>query len=107
MVWGIEMRSMPKDPPYRNQKLRDLAEDAPICFRCMEINDRTVVGCHSNAIEDGHGTGQKAHDLVAACCHRCHQWIDKNWKSGGSEAFYKASYKYTVWLLREGHLVVK
>lgn len=101
------MLSIPKDKPYRNQFLRDIAVEAPICFRCGQSNDGTVVGCHSNAIADGHGTGQKASDLLAYMDRECHRWVDTHWHDGGQEEFYYAAYKSTIWLLKEGYLVTK
>ena len=100
------MRPCPKEVSFRSQALRDLAKEAPICFCCLHVNDGTVVGAHSNAIDDNHVKGQKAHDLLAYVCASCHHGIDSTWKSGGREEFYRAVYKTTVWLLKEGYLKV-
>ena len=62
--------------PFRSQQLRDFARDAPKCFHCDAINDGTVVGAHSNRLEDGKGLGIKSHDLVAYVCKGCHDNID-------------------------------
>lgn len=92
---------------FRSQKLRDLAKEAPICFCCGKANDGTVVGAHSNAIQDGHGAGQKAHDLLAYVCADCHRDIDHHWKTWGRDTFYAACYSSTVWLLQSGYLIVR
>lgn len=91
--------------PYRNQKLRDAAKDVPHCFYCGAINYGQVVGCHSNAIRDGHGVSQKAHDLLLYACDKCHKHFDEHWKEPGVQKdFYKGVYDSTVWLLQEGYL---
>ena len=94
--------------PFRSQKLRDVMQEAPVCFLCMHDNDGTVVGCHSNSIEDGHGMGQKSHDVLAALGSECHKYIDEHWKEPGvREQYYHAVYKTFVWLLQSGQLEVK
>lgn len=82
--------------------------EAPICFRCFRDNDGTVVGCHSNSIYDGHGTAQKAHDLLAYMCNDCHKYVDTHWKQPGvQESFYRAVYESSVWLLSTGGLITR
>lgn len=100
--------AMHKTPPLRLQKLRDAAKDAPKCFSCNRPNDGTVVGCHPNGIKRGHGMGQKAHDVLAYCCHECHAKIDGragNLALSTREIMWlDAFYWSTVWLIQEGIL---
>ena len=105
------MRSMPKDPPYRNQKLRDLAKECPHCMYCGKANDGDVVLAHSNRQRDGKGLGIKSHDMPCFVCKRCHDAIDRRsgtsmW-AGDEREFIRleAVYYSTLWLLKEGHLV--
>jgi len=94
--------------PYRSQIMRDLAQDSPHCFLCKKPNDGTVVGCHSNAISDGHGVSHKSHDLLAFLCDKCHKYIDEHWKEPRvQEDFYHCVYDTTIWLLQGGYLTVK
>jgi hypothetical protein len=98
---------------YRNQKLLDLAKQAPHCMNiaCMAPNSGQVVGCHSNMIKHGKGKSIKAHDIPAYGCNVCHDKIDGR---GGynlprAEAqllFYEMQYMSLLWLLQSGHLKV-
>jgi len=105
------MRSMPKDPPYRNQKLRDLAKECPHCMYCLKDNHGDVVLAHSNHLHDGKGMGQKAHDIPCYLCKDCHDYIDGRKKNFSLETAENirltAVYYSTLWLLKERHLVTK
>lgn len=102
------MPSFPKKAPYRNNRLRELAKESPICTCCGKPNDGTVVGAHSNYLEDGKGTGQKAHDILAYACSDCHRMIDERLTREESRLlFLRGVYNTFLWLLREGHLEVK
>ena len=96
--------------PYRNQKLKDFAKDAPHCMCCGGHNDGTVVGAHSNYLEDGKGMATKSHDLVALLCCKCHSFIDGRDSDLTSlekrMLFYRAWYRTSLWLLETGRLVV-
>ncbi len=97
---------------YRNQWLLDLPGKAhPPCMNCGKRWDETVVACHSNQIEDGHGIGIKAHDIVAFLCSECHAQIDGRRERRGGERrmpyreerlilFYHAVYKTWLWLMQ-------
>ena len=96
--------------PYRNKKLLDLAEHAPCCMYCGDPNHGQVVPCHFNAIKYGKGTGQKAHDIVAYLCDRCHAIADGRMKAAVTDKrdreliLYDGIYRTFLWLLQEGHL---
>jgi hypothetical protein len=94
--------------PIRSQKLRDAAKDAPRCFACQSPNDGTVIGCHPNGLRYGKGMGQKPHDLLAYCCHSCHNLIDGRAGSLNrqerDEMWLDAFYWSTVWLIQSGRL---
>lgn len=97
-----------KEKNYRNRRLLDLAVEAPCCV-CHKGNDGTVVACHSNAIEDGHGMGIKAHDIPCYGCRECHDRIDGRVDKHLSRderylIFYRGVYNSWLWLMREGHL---
>ncbi len=66
---------------YRNRHLLDLARGQPCMIRLDGIcnNDpATVVSCHSNEAEHGHGKSIKAHDVFCAWgCSACHAEIDQ------------------------------
>lgn len=107
------MRPCPKTPAFRCQKLRDLARFAPYCMSCSGGSEGQMVGCHSDALEDGHGAGHKAHDVLAYCCWRCHHLIDGRPEGGPilplaerRAMFYRAAYRTQAWLFQEGHLQV-
>ena len=95
-------------PSYRNQKLRDLASQAPHCMCCWTSKSGQIVGAHSNRIADGKGKGIKAHDLLAYVCQNCHTVIDgPGDKTERHNLFLQAFFNTTLWLLNEGHLEVK
>ena len=101
--------AMPKNPPFRMDKLRQAAKDAPRCFACGNPNDGTVVGCHPPAkLGKGGGMGYKGHDLLAYCCQSCHDIIDN--RTLGPSLLHRdviwldAFYWSTVWLIQEGVL---
>ena len=107
------MRPCPKIPVFRSQTLRDLARLAPYCMSCGGGHEGEMVGCHSDALEDGHGAGLKANDVLAYCCGRCHAQIDGQPEGGPvlslaerRAMFYRAAYRTTAWLLQERHLQV-
>lgn len=101
------LRPMPKDKPYRNQKLRDLARFTPHCMNpwCKKPNDGDVVLCHSNRLEDGHGTSQKASDVPCYCCKKCHDIIDGREPGYGQQERdlirLETTYKSVEWFLKE------
>ena len=98
--------AIPKIKPYRNQKLRDLANGAPCCC-CGKPNDGTVVGAHSNSLEHGKGMGTKSHDILCYCCSGCHRKIDIELTRDEAQLFFlRGVYNTFLWLLQEGHLVV-
>lgn len=106
------MTPYPKNPPFRCQALRELASKCPECQRCGAPNMGQVVGAHSNRLDHGHGAGQKAHDLLAYLCDECHDLVDgRNHaplpRSERERIFLEACYRSTVWLLQDGHLVVR
>ena len=107
------MRSMPKDPPYRNQKLRDLAKECPHCMYCGKANEGDVVLAHSNRQRDGKGMGIKPSDVPCYLCYKCHGIADGRLEPNGwtweerGEIIREAAYYSTLWLLKEGYLVTK
>lgn len=95
---------------YRSQILRDLAQEAPICFSCGRVNDGTVVGCHSNSQVMGKGMGLKADDLLAYACAGCHRVIDGETnpplnRQDREDLWRRAAIASTLWLLESGYLV--
>lgn len=96
---------MPKDPPYRNQKLRDAAKDVPHCMNrnCGAPNVGQIVLAHSNWQADGKGMGIKAHDIPCYLCDRCHKILDEH-AFGTNEMRLAATYNSVLWCLREGIL---
>ena len=105
------MPSFPKEPPFRSQRIRDLAKDCPRCMFCDTPNDGTVVLCHPNGLGMGKGLSQKGHDLGAYGCASCHSLYDgrvKGWSEDEKvNEFYAASWWSMLWLLQNGHLGVK
>ena len=94
--------------PYRNQKLRDLANEAPHCMYCKTPRDGTIVLAHSNLLQHGKGTSQKSQDFPAYVCAKCHREIDgagDKWMR--HEQLMEAGYWSVIWLLESGHLEVK
>jgi hypothetical protein len=95
---------------YREPRLLKFAKDIDCCVLCGSRNRGDVVGAHSNHISDGKGMGTKAHDLVAAVCPTCHDSIDGRnnaWDPLYRDlAFYKGVYKFMLFLLQTGRLVV-
>ena len=94
---------------YRNAKMLALANDAPHCMYCRELNHGHIVGCHSNSIKHGKGMGIKAHDLVAYLCNHCHDIIDGRLgphmsKRDRDAMFYEGAYETVLWLLINNHL---
>jgi len=95
--------------PYRNQKLRDFAKDAPRCMYCLDHNEGQVVLAHSNSLLDGKGMGVKAHDIPAYLCNDCHRRVDEDTdiSSDVKELIrLHATYSSILWLLETGRLVV-
>lgn len=104
-------KPMPKATPYRNPELLALAKQSPRCMSCHEINSGQVVAAHSNSIANGKGTSQKAHDLPAFVCDRCHDVIDgrdgREYTAQERELKHlRAVFQTVVWLLQNGHMVV-
>ena len=105
------MRSCFKVVCYRNPKILEAARRAPHCMYCMGGREGEMVGCHSNEIRHGHGTGHKAHDLVAFLCGHCHDVIDGRPEGGPllprAERvlmFLEAVYNSVLWLLDSGEM---
>lgn len=104
---------IPKQPMIRSPKLLKLAEKCPRCMSCHEENhNRSVVAAHSNSLIAGKGMGQKAHDIPAYVCQRCHSEIDGRDCStmlpeDRELKHLRAVYLSIVWLIQEGHLEVK
>ena len=102
----------PKDSPYRNQALRDLADKAPHCMSCFETNQHQVVLSHSDEGCNHKGMGQKADDVGAYLCPRCHDvcagLVDRELSLQDRQLkWYRAMLKSVVWLLKSGHLTTK
>lgn len=97
--------------PYRNSKLLKLAAKAPRCMICHGGCEGEMVGCHSNYLRHGHGTGIKSHDLVVYACGTCHDLLDgrrKGWDSMQKElAWSDGLFNTFLWLFKSGHLDVK
>lgn len=74
-------RAVPKGQPYRDQALRDMAENRPCLLLVPGIcNHRldTTVACHSNLGEHGKGERRKADDCFTVWgCAACHRWLDQ------------------------------
>jgi len=74
---------IPKNIPYRNRRLLDLAHGINECqIRIPTVcTGYTVEGCepaHSNWAEHGKGAHRKADDcFFAASCHACHAELDQ------------------------------
>ena len=65
---------IPKDPPYRSEKLRRHIASLP----CMHCGKEGETQCsHSNQSRDGRGMSYKSHDYrCAALCVSCHHEVD-------------------------------
>ena len=105
------MRSCFKVITYRNPKILDAARRAPRCMLCGMGREGEMVGCHSNELQDGHGSGHKAHDVVAFLCGNCHSIIDG--RDQGLNVlprqerqfmFLRAVYNSMLWLLETGEM---
>lgn len=70
----------PKDEPYRDRRLLDLAEKQDCLLRIPGVCnfDRdTTVACHGTAVH-GKGAGLKSHDAYSVWgCSSCHAWLDQ------------------------------
>lgn len=101
----------PKNIPYRNQKLRDLAKEVECCQFCFQLSCGGVVLAHSNKLKHGKGRGQKAHDVAMYLGMSCHDLYDGRTPGWGPEhrllCEAKAVYNSFLWLLQNGHLEVK
>lgn len=101
----------PKNIPYRNQKLRDLAKEVNCCQFCKCSLISGVVLAHSNKLKNGKGRGQKAHDIPMYLCQYCHDLYDGRTPGWGTEhklmCEAEAVYNSFLWLLQNGHLEVK
>lgn len=93
---------------FRSRRLLDRANGAP-CANCG-AEDGTTVPAHSNHLEDGKGTGLKAHDLVAHLCYACHNIVDGRvpavTQAERDLIFYRAVYRTVVYNLQNGYLKV-
>lgn len=74
------MSSFFKKTAIRSRAILNAARGEDCTLRvpgvCLNESD-TVVACHSNSHEDGHGKGIKSADIyVAFGCARCHAWLD-------------------------------
>ena len=106
------MISCPKEPLYRNQKIKDLADIVPHCmnYSCWKPRDGTIVMAHPNWLRCGKGRGIKAHDLGAYLCASCHKLLDEDSnvpKIDKEAMFFEASWWSTLWRLQNGYEVVK
>lgn len=72
---------------------------------CCGIEDGTIVGAHSNSSSHGKGRGIKAHDIVAALCHKCHQDFDVNGVATVDD-FLEAVYKTMVYGFNNGIFMI-
>lgn len=99
------------DGKFRSPKLLKLAAKAPHCMMCHGGSEGEMVGCHSNYIRHGHGTGMKAHDLVLFACATCHDLLDgrkPGWDPMQKElAWSDGLFNTFLWLFQSGHLEVK
>lgn len=99
--------------PFRSQTLRDLAAKVPHCMNrdCRAANRGQIVAAHSNESAHGKGLSLKAHDVPAYLCGSCHDLLDGRAghlsREEKSAMFLRAAYASMVWLLREGHLLVR
>lgn len=105
------MTAYPKTPPLRNQKLRDAAQFAPKCFACgCENNYGNMVLAHSNSLSNQKGMGQKADDMPAYMCERCHDLLDGRVQGLTQDEMelmhLKAVYASVKWLIETGRLKV-
>ena len=100
------MPAIPKNTPYRNKKMRQLASECTECMGCGAICEPgSIVGAHSNRQQDGKGMGTKAHDLLAYLCPTCHRYVDGDGdKEVRHNFFLQAVYNTVLWLLKNGHL---
>lgn len=65
---------IPKEVPYRNEKLRRAVASLP-CQNCGL--EGSTQASHSNQLSDGRGIGHKTSDaMLAALCCACHFAID-------------------------------
>lgn len=70
----------PKTTAYRDQALRDMAENRPCLLLvpciCSHRTD-TTVACHSNLSIHGKSLSRKADDVFSVWgCGACHAWLD-------------------------------
>ncbi|MDE3023624.1 MAG: DUF1364 family protein [Pseudomonadota bacterium] len=98
---------------YRNNRIRQAArhEQCTLRFPCCDYGTDTTVWCHSNLLEDGHGTGIKAHDHCGCFgCVSCHDVLDRRiFLEGWSNQeilnrFHQAMKKSWLVLLEKGVL---
>lgn len=101
----------PKDVTYRNAAILDAARHAPHCMNrmCRAPQHGQVVGCHSNSLRHGKGTGHKAHDLVAYLCDQCHAVVDGRPEGGPvlprqerERIWADAFFETQLWLFQSG-----
>lgn len=68
--------SMPKEPPHRDQKLRDDANHEE-CIRCHAPHAVSAHYCGIGKHMLSGGAGLKVHDVATAwLCHKCHSEMD-------------------------------
>lgn len=93
---------------YRSKPILQAAKDAPICFGCNQLNDGTVVACHSNQLRDGKGTGHKASDYrIAYLDSMCHFRIDNGKDLTREEkiALWEKAHRASIgWLFESGRV---
>lgn len=87
---------------YRNKKLLELVRLLP-CAHCG-AEDGTIVGAHSNQLQDGKGRGLKAHDYrIASLCYCCHIELDqgKNLDKFDRVLMWENAHRATIGMLFE------
>ena len=88
------MSSLNKTNYFRSKGMMEAVRALP-CGHCG-AEDGTVVGAHPNWSWAAKGRSIKAHDVVAALCHRCHTELDQGRDLTGEERekmWFKAFYR--------------
>jgi hypothetical protein len=96
---------------YRSRKWLDLSHEAPCCLNLAPVGCGAYpsVPCHSDALEDGRGTGHKSNDcLVVPGCPACHELFTRKHlgRDGYFEVHAKALKKYLVWAFENRKVLI-